>query len=235
MPLSLGTPLRDLKGFGPKKAEELEARALKTIEDLLFHLPFRYEDRSRFFPIASLAPGLRATVRGRVRTAVLRRTRARGLTIFEAVVEDDTGSIRVLFFNQPYLRTAMPPGREVILHGEATLARSGRTGLVLQGPQFETLSDADQEAIHTGRVVPIYPKLPGLSSRAIRRLMHSVLHALPAGIADPLPAAVVSERGLVPRREALALAHFPPADADLEALNGFRSPFHRRLIFEEFF
>ncbi len=235
MSLELSTPLRGLKGIGPKHADELAARGLRSVEDLLFHLPFRYEDRSRFFPIASLAPGLRATVRGRVRTAVLRRTRARGLTIFEAVVEDDTGSIRVLFFNQPYLRTAMPPGREVILHGEATLARSGRTGLVLQGPQFEALSDADQEAIHTGRVVPIYPKLPGLSSRAIRRLMHSVLHALPAGIADPLPPGLSSERGFLPRRQALSLAHFPPADADLRALNEFRSPFHRRLIFEEFF
>src|SRR6058998_2971996 len=137
MPLSLATPLRDLKGIGPTRAAELEARALKTIEDLLFHLPFRYEDRSRFFPIASLTPGVRATVRGRIITSVLRRTRARGLTIFEAVVQDDTGSIRVVFFNQPYLRTALPAGREVILHGEASVARFGRRGLVLQGPQLE--------------------------------------------------------------------------------------------------
>ncbi len=232
--MDLTTPLRYLKGIGPKRADELGQRGLRTLEDLLFHLPFRYEDRSRFFPIASLAPGLRATVRGRVRTSVLRRTRARGLTIFEALVEDASGSIRVLFFNQPYLRTAMPAGREVILHGEASLPRSGGRGLVLQTPQFETISQADQETIHTGRVVPIYPKLPGLSSRAIRHLMHAVVQSLPA-LPEPLPAAVVSEHGLVPRGEALALAHFPPADADLEALNEFRSPFHRRLIFEEFF
>ncbi|OLC53536.1 MAG: ATP-dependent DNA helicase RecG [Acidobacteria bacterium 13_1_40CM_4_69_4] len=235
MVLELSTPLRYLKGIGPGRADELASRGLRTVEDLLFHLPFRYEDRSEFFPIASLAPGLRATIRGRVLTAALRRTRARGLTIFEALVEDDTGTIRVVFFNQPYLRTALPPGREVILHGEASPARTGGRGLVLQGPQFEVLTGADQEAIHTGRIVPIYPKLPGLSSRAIRRLMHSVLQTLPAGLADPLPAGLSSERGFLPRREALALAHFPPRDADLQALNGFRSPFHRRLIFEEFF
>ena len=194
MTLSLATPLRDLKGFGPKKAEELEARALKTIEDLLFHLPFRYEDRSRFFPIASLVPGFRATVRGRVVTSVLRRTRTRGFTIFEALVQDDSGSIRVIFFNQPYLRTAMPAGREVILYGEASVSRYGRHGLVLQSPQAEVLSDDDQEAIHTGRVVPIYPRLPGLSSRAIRRLVHSVLKLLPQSFPDPLPAGVAEER-----------------------------------------
>jgi ATP-dependent DNA helicase RecG len=235
MALTLATPLRDLKGLGPKRAGELEARALKTVEDLLFHLPFRYEDRSRFFPIASLAPGFRATVRGRVVTSVLRRTRTRGFTIFEALVQDDSGSIRVIFFNQPYLRTALPAGREVILYGEASISRYGRHGLVLQSPQVEILSDDDQEAIHTGRVVPIYPRLPGLSSRAIRRLVHSVLKFLPQSFPDPLPAGVAEQRRYPTRREAIAFAHFPPADADLDALNDFRSPFHRRLIFEEFF
>src|SRR2546426_4359418 len=235
MPLSLATPLRDLKGIGPTRAAELESRALKTIEDLLLHLPFRYEDRSRFFPIASLTPGFKATVRGRVVTSVLRRTRARGFPIFEALVQDDSGSIRVIFFNQPYLRTALPAGREVILYGEASISRYGRRALVLQSPQAEILSDDDQESIHTGRVVPVYPRLPGLSSRAIRRLVHSILKALPQSFPDPLPAGLAEKRGYPARREAIASAHFPPADADLDALNEFRSPFHRRLIFEEFF
>jgi ATP-dependent DNA helicase RecG len=235
MALDLATPLGSLRGIGPKRAEELRERGLVAVEDLLFHLPFRYEDRSRFLPIASLAPGFRATVRGRVRTAVLRRTRAREFTIFEALVEDDSGTIRVIFFNQPYLKTAMPPGREVILYGEAGPARFGRRGLVLQSPQFEVLSEEDPEAIHTGRVVPIYPRLPGLSTRAIRRLMHSILGGLPDVLPDPLPPGLARDRGFLPRLEALRLAHFPPEDADLEALNEFRSPFHRRLIFEEFF
>jgi len=178
---------------------------------------------------------VRATVRGRVVTSVLRRTRARGLTIFEALVQDESGAIRVIFFNQPYLRTALPPGRDVILHGEASLARFGRRGLVLQGPEVEILSEDDQEAIHTGRVVPIYPRLPGLSSRAIRRLMRSLLGQLPSSFPDPLPEGLARERALPGRREAFLSAHFPPKDADLEALNRFESPFHRRLIFEEFF
>src|SRR5262245_95236 len=234
MVLEPATPLGDLRGLGAKRAAELHSRGLRSVEDLLFHLPFRYEDRSGFFPIGSLVPGLRATVRGRVLTSVLRRTRTRGLTIFEALVQDDSGSIRVLFFNQPYLRTALPAGREVILHGEATVARYGR-GLVLQAPQFESLSDEDQEAIHTGRVVPIYPRLPGLSSRAIRRLMHTVLRSLPPELPDPLPPGLARDRGFPSRREAIGFAHFPPQGTDLASLNAFQSPFHRRLIFEEFF
>ncbi|HEU4403131.1 MAG TPA: ATP-dependent DNA helicase RecG [Candidatus Polarisedimenticolia bacterium] len=233
--IELGTPLRYVKGIGPRRAEELEPLGLRTVEDLLLHLPFRYEDRSRFLPIASLVPGLKATVRGRVVTSSLRRTRIRGFSIFEALVEDQSGAIRVLFFNQPYLRTLLAPGREVILYGEATPARHGRRGFVLQSPQVEVLADDDQEAIHTGRVVPIHPRLPGLSPRTIRRLIHTLLAALPETLPDPLPAGLSAARGFPSRRAALAGAHFPPGDGDPADWSGFRTPAHRRLIFEEFF
>ncbi len=233
--LELGTPLGDLKGIGPRRAEALEADGLRTVEDFLFHLPFRYEDRSRFLPIASLVPGLKGTVRARVVTAALRRTRARGFSIFEALFEDDSGSIRAIFFNQPYLRTLLVPGRRAILYGEATPSRFGRRGFVLESPQFEVLAENDAETIHTGRVVPIYPRLPGLSSRAIRSLIHAALKALPPALPDPLPPGLAQARGLLPRRQALALAHFPEDGVDPLDLQAARSPAHRRLIFEEFF
>jgi ATP-dependent DNA helicase RecG len=233
--LELSTPLRFVKGIGPRRAEALAAEGVRSVEDLLFHFPFRYEDRSRFLPIASLAPGVRGTVRGRVVTAALRRTRLRGLTIFEALVEDESGSIRVVFFNQPYLRAVLCAGREVILHGEASLARAGRRGVALQNAQFEVMTADGQEAIHTGRVVPIYPRLPGLSSRVIRRLVHAVLKDLPSSWPDPLPTGLSRQRGLPLRRDAFVFVHFPPQETDLEDLHASRSPFHRRLIFEEFF
>ncbi len=233
--LEIGTPLRYVKGIGPRRAEELAAEGVQTVEDLLYHLPFRYEDRSRFLPIASLVAGIKGTVRGRVVTAVLRRTRARGFAIFEALVEDASGAIRAIFFNQPYLRTLLTRGREVILYGEASLSRFGRRSLVLESPQFEVLAEDEAEPIHTGRVVPIYPRLPGLSSRAIRTLVHRVLKDLPGSLPDPLPPGLSSARGFLPRREALALAHFPPEDADPLKLQTGRTPAHGRLIFEEFF
>jgi ATP-dependent DNA helicase RecG len=233
--LELTTPLRYVKGIGPRRAAELEDHGLRCVEDLLLHLPFRYEDRSRFWPIAGLEPGIKATVRARVVTGTLRRTRVRGFTIFEALVEDGSGTIRAIFFNQPYLRTLLAPGREVVLHGQAELARFGRRSLVLQAPQFEVLGDDDRETIHTGRVVPIYHRLPGLSSRAIRRLVHGVLEALPQPLPDPLPAGLGSARGFPPRHRCFADVHFPPESLDPVQLLGERTPVLERLIFEEFF
>jgi ATP-dependent DNA helicase RecG len=224
-----------VKGIGPRRAAALEEAGLRTVEDLLFHVPFRYEDRTAFLPIAALAPGVRATSRGRVLTAVLRRTRTRGLTIFEAVIEDGSGAIRAVFFNQPYLKTHLTPGRELILYGEVTPARHGRRGLVFQNPQIEVVSDADTEAIHTGRVVPVHPRLPEMSPRTIRGVVHRVLRDLPPDLPDPLPAGIAAARGFPARRVAFHEVHFPPADADPGALAGCRTPAHRRLIFEEFF
>ena len=206
-----------------------------TVEDLLLHLPLRYEDRTAFLPIAALAPGVRGTVRGRVRSAALRRTRVRGLTIFEALVEDGTGAIRAIFFNQPYLRTHLTRGREVILYGEAKGARPGRRGVALESPQIEIASEGEDQAIHMGRIVPIHLRLPGLSPRAIRTLVHRLLQELPDDLPDPLPAGLAATRGLPPRGRAFREAHFPAGGTDLQALQTRATPAQRRLIFEEFF
>ena len=233
--IELTTPLRYVKGIGPRRATELESHGLRCVEDLLFHLPFRYEDRSRFWPIAQLAPGVRATVRARIVSATLRRTRARRFTIFEALVEDESGSIRVIFFNQPWLRTLLAAGRLVVLHGQAEIARFGRRNLVLQSPQFELLGEGEEDTIHAGRVVPIYGRLPGLSTRAIRSLLHGVLESLPPDLADPLPKGIASSRGFPERGRAFREVHFPTETTDPQMLSDGRTPALRRLIFEEFF
>jgi ATP-dependent DNA helicase RecG len=231
----LASPLSGVKGIGPARARALEEAGLRTVEDLLLHLPLRYEDRTAFLPIAAFLPGVRASVRGRVLSAVLRRTRSRGLTIFEALLEDGSGALRVVFFNQPYLRTVLTRGREVILYGEAKPARAGRRGVVLESPQIEIVVPGEDEPIHTGRVVPIHPRLPGLSPRLIRTLVHRLLQELPETVPDPLPRAVAAARGYPPRRTALREVHFPPADADPGAIAQRRWPSQERLVFEEFF
>ena len=114
-PLTLDTSLQYVKGVGPRKAEALAEKGYRTVEDLLFHLPFRYEDRSRFASIASLRPGARATIHGTILSSTLKRTRRRGFTIFEAVVDDGTGGLLLVWFNQPYLRDLLKQGREVVL------------------------------------------------------------------------------------------------------------------------
>ncbi|HZI95238.1 MAG TPA: ATP-dependent DNA helicase RecG [Patescibacteria group bacterium] len=233
--LTLETPLQFVKGVGPRKAETLAEKGHRTVEDLLFHLPFRYEDRSRFAAIASLLPGTRATITGTILSSVLKRTRKRGFTIFEAVVDDGTGGILLVWFNQPYLRDILKQGREVVLYGEASLSRYRGRALQIENPQYEVVTRDGTEAIHTGRVVPIYQRLGDLSPRMLRVILHNIIAALPERVPDPLPASLVQGRGMMPRAEALRAVHFPPEGAVLDQYQSRASEAHRRLIFEEFF
>ena len=234
-PLSLDTPLQYVKGVGPRKAAGLAEKGLRTVEDLLYHMPFRYEDRSRFATIDSLRPGTRATISGTILSSHLKRTRKPGFTIFEALVEDGSAALPLIWFNQPYLRDLLKTGREVILYGEAGLSRYKGRSLQMENPQYEIVSQDGTEAIHTGRVVPIYQRLGDLSPRMLRTIMHTILHSLPARVPDPLPESLWRNRGLMTRGEALRLVHFPHQDADLSPYQTRTSEAHQRLIFEEFF
>jgi len=234
-PIKLDTPLQYVKGVGPRKAEGLAEKGYARVEDLLFHLPFRYEDRSRFASIDSLRPGDKVTISGRILSAVLKRTRRRGFTIFEALVEDDTGAVSLVWFNQPYLRDIMKSGRDAILYGEAGLSRWKGRSLTMENPQYEIISHDGSEAIHTGRVVPIYQRVADLSPRMVRAIQHTILANLEDPIFDPLPAGLSFGEGMMPRGEALRAVHFPPESADLDDYQNSRSPAHQRLIFEEFF
>ncbi len=234
-PMNLDTSLQYVKGVGPRKAQRLAEKGFHRVEDLLFYLPFRYEDRSRFETISSLRPGSRATISGRILSSALRRTRKRGFTIFEAVVDDETAGISLIWFNQPYLRDILKAGREVVLYGEATMSRYRVRSLTMENPQFEVISRDGTEAIHTGRIVPVYQRLGDLSPRMIRTILHNILEALPGLFPDPLPGSLLEGRGMMLRGDALRAVHFPPEDADLEAFQARASEAHRRLIFEEFF
>src|SRR5215471_17592541 len=100
----LSTPLQYLKGVGPRRAADLERVGLVTVEDLLYRFPIRYEDRSRFQPIASLRPRTVTSIAGRIVSSGVRSTRRPGFKIFEALVTDASGSIRATWLNQPFLR-----------------------------------------------------------------------------------------------------------------------------------
>ncbi|MGH9869889.1 MAG: ATP-dependent DNA helicase RecG [Candidatus Polarisedimenticolia bacterium] len=233
--MNLDTPLQFVKGVGPRKAEGLAEKGLRTVEDLLYYLPFRYEDRSHFASIASMRPGVRATISGNILSATLQRTRRRGFTLFQMVVDDGTAGISALWFNQPYLRDILKSGREVILFGQAGLSRYRGRALQMENPQYELVTRDGTEAIHTGRVVPVHQRVGELSPRMLRALLHRILEELPPELPDPLPEELRRRRGLMPRGEAFRQAHFPPPDAELEACQSRATPAHRRLIFEEFF
>lgn len=235
--MELSTPLKYVKGVGPARAEILEGKGLLTVEDLLAYAPFRYEDRSNVKTIAELAPGEVATVIAEVESAKLAGFRRRNLGLFEAVFTDFSGH-RLLgkWFHGGYLADRFSPGQRVALFAKVEL--DNYTGdLLMMHPEFEILAMTDgdgDEALHTGRVVPIYEAAGKITPRVFRSLLHRVLESLPP-VDDPLPAHIRLRLKLPDRWSAIRELHFPSSESDLRLLNNFRSPAQFRLIFEEFF
>ncbi len=247
--------LQYLKGVGPRRAADLQRVGLSTVEDLLYRFPTRYEDRGHFQTIASLKPGVAASIAGEVLSCGIRPTRRPHFKIFEMLVRDRTGSLRAIWFNQPFLNDVFHPHQRIILFGKLELTPHG---LQMQSPQYEIVEGVEERegiegaiegiegekgiegagepsTVHTGRIVPVYEKTGQLTAKMQRALVHQALQPLPAELPDPLPLEVRRRQRLIDRRQALEAVHFPPPDASIAELNAFRSPAHRRLIFEEFF
>ncbi len=231
MSIDLQTPLQFLKGVGPRKAADLKRAGLVTVEDLFYRLPFRYEDRSRMQPIASLKPGAKAAVLGEIKSARLAVTRRRGFKIFNAVVGDASGAIRCTWMNQPFLADILQPHLSVVIFGDVRL---DSTGLHFLNPEYELVSE-DISGVHTGRIVPFYEKTGSVTPNMQRKLVRFAIDQLPAELPDILSPDLRDRLGLMTRRDAIVEAHFPSNDASVDELNAFRALAQRRLIFEEFF
>jgi ATP-dependent DNA helicase RecG len=242
MPISLDNPVKYLRGVGPHRAALLEERGLATVGDLLGYLPFRYEDRLRFTPIAEILPGQVCTVHAEVASGgggTVRFVRGRS-PIFHLTVRDASGTLHARFFHGGYLADRLKQGQHLVLHGkvDADLYRPGRLEMV--NPQIELVGAAESASVsvdstEVGRIVPIYEAIGAISSRMLRRIIYSVLNNFDGNIPDPLPPEIRERYRFPTRREALLYAHFPPKNESIELLNSFRSPFQMRLIFEEFF
>ena len=233
----LQIPVQYLRGVGPRRAAELAAADVQTVEDLLLTLPYRYENRACLQPIRDLRLGDVTSVSGTVLSCGLRTTRRPGFRIFEMLVQDDSGRVRVTFLNQAFLKDILRAQQRVVLHGRVDRRPTG--GLQITNPDYEVVSDEQDNdggaLIHSGRIVPVYEKIASLTPKSHRRVVHDALQRLPAEVGDMLPAGVRRGLGVPPRRQALADAHFPPTGTSVEALNEFRTAAQRRLIFEEFF
>ena len=234
---ALQTPVQYLKGVGPQRAGDLASVGVQTVEDLLLTLPRRYEDRAILQSIRDLRPGEATTISGTVLSCGLRTTRRPGFRIFEMLVQDASGRVRVAFLNQAFLKDVFAARQQVVLHGRVDRRPTG--GLQITNPDHEIVSDEEDDArgepIHTGRIVPVYEKVGSLTPKSLRRVVHDALQRLPAEVDDPLPDGVRRSLGAPPRRQALADAHFPPPGTSIEALDRFGTPAQQRLVFEEFF
>ncbi|HXR10394.1 MAG TPA: OB-fold nucleic acid binding domain-containing protein, partial [Candidatus Acidoferrales bacterium] len=169
------TELMYLKGVGPRRAEILAKRGLRTFEDLLGYLPFRYEDRIRFAKIREIVPGQVYTLRAQVLSGSLVRYTRAGGGLYHLLVRDETGSLPCKFFHGQYLDKRFKSGQQLVLHGKAELdsMRPGRIEMI--NPEFEMLGEEDADSTEVGRIVPIYEAIGGISSRSMRRIVYQAL------------------------------------------------------------
>jgi ATP-dependent DNA helicase RecG len=235
MSISLETNVQMVKGVGPQRAELLADRSIHTLEDLLYYLPFRYEDRIRISKIKDVQPHGIYTLRARVMSGQAVRGMYGRDAIYHLLVQDDSGSLPCKFFHGGYLEGRLKPGQELILHGKVEMDKLRPARREMVNPQIEVLSSGEVDSTEMGRIVPIYEAVGTFGSRMIRRAIYGTLQNLEPNIPDILPQALREKLKLPSRREALIHTHFPPAEESLEALNLFRSPAQQRLIFEEFF
>jgi ATP-dependent DNA helicase RecG len=227
-----------VRGVGPQVSEMLKAKGIETAEDLLYHLPFRYEDRQNPRSLDELKPGETASVIAEVRGAMLMRTRK--MPLFELTVGQGRHALKCLWFHGHYLEGKFQAGQTIALYGRLELSRSSRNLKMIQ-PQFEILPDSSDDAetrlLEVGRITPVYESLggPRLASRWQRKVIFNLLEATRGNVPESLPAAMLAKLDMPDREIALREVHFPPEGTSLMQLQSAGTAAHRRLIFEELF
>ncbi len=243
--LEPSTPVQYVKGIGPRLAEVLAAKGIRTVDDLLHYLPFRYEDRLNPRSVAELRAGEMATIIAEVCNSGLFRTRR--MPIFQLTVGQGRAKLKCLWFNATYLQNRFQPGQMLALYGKVEEDRDGN--LQIMQPQFEILGDVNDEggadeaekkaaaSLEIGRIVPIYESTGQgkLTPRWFRRVIRWTLENLTPNLPDPIPAAVRAHLSLAPVPEALWKAHWPDPGESFRDLQSSRTPAHIRMIFDELF
>lgn len=223
MAYNLNTLLQDTNTITPYYLKKFQKLGINTIEDLILHFPRRYNDFTNLMPIAEVLPDQVATIQGKILKIKNISIFRRHINITEAIVEDDSGSIKAIWFNQPYLAKLLEEGAAVSLSGKIERYKKG---IQISNPMYEKM-DALGDLTHTGRLVPVYSETAGLTSRYIRNLIKKFL---PAGkiIPDILPLPIIKKYNFSSYFEAVREIHFPKNKKSLERAR-------HRLAFEELF
>lgn len=222
------TPINKIAGVGPFLMKKLKKLGIETVYDLVFYFPRRYEDFSNLVKIADIKINDILTIYGRVKEIENIKTWKKKIILTKALVEDHSGSILVIWFNQPYLIKNIKKDDYVFLSGRAV---SDKNGIYLSNPIYEKVDYGqlkDFDSIHTGRLVPIYSETEGLSSRWIRSILKSILTQLKDKIPETLPEKILKENKFLPLQEALFQIHFPKSKELAEMAR-------QRFSFEELF
>ncbi len=219
---SLGDPVTVLRGVSPGVAAKFGRLGVRTIRDMLYFFPRRHIDYSQRKSVSGLEVGAEQTIVAYVGEVSLRDT-ARGLKVVEATVGDETGNIRLVWFNQPYLARMLRPNQRLVISGKVSLFNGHK---VFQSPEYEFLQSG--ELTHTGRLIPVYPLTTGLHPRQVRRLMRETIDLYAPELEDFLPQGIRERNGLLPLPQAIAQAHYPDNE-------GMRNKARRRLAFDGLF
>ena len=225
MAIELRSPVKFLKGVGPKRAEALGRLGIRTAGDLLYHAPHRYLDATSVTPLAKARVGEEVTGVGRVRSTGILPTR-KGLRVFRALLQDESGVLECAWPGQPFLERTIRAGQLLLVTGPVRYYH----GRQLVPREFIVLADPDEPAAAADRglILPIYPATEGLSHRQIRALVQQHLDTLLPLAKDPQPRALRAGLTLPDLRAALSAVHRPATVAEAESGR-------RRLAFDEFF
>ena len=214
-----------IRGVGPARQKLLSRLGIESVDDLIRHYPRGYYDRRGLVSIGSASPGETVTVSGEILASHSRRLGPRR-SMLTVAVDDGTGALQLVFFNQPYLEKYFRKGSMVIASGQVKLYRNTKQ---MAAPEWEILGGGDDEQLlHSGRIVPVYPLTTGISQRMMRRIVKAALDTARGMIPENLPGGIVREMGFVGREEALGQIHYPDDEARREEAV-------RRLKFEEVF
>jgi ATP-dependent DNA helicase RecG len=219
--VGLDSPTNVLSGIGPVQSKRLARLGVRTIHDLLYFFPRRYDDFGTLKTINQLEYGEEVTIMGRVLKTTSRKTRS-GQTIIKSIIEDGSGTIEATWFNRPHLVKQLKPSRQIVLSGSVD-EYLGR--LTFSSPEWEPL---ERELLHTARLVPVYPLTKGVSARWLRKIVKRTIDYWSYRVPDHLPREVRDRIGLLRLEEALRQIHFPVDHRNLEKAR-------YRLAFDELF
>ena len=221
-----------VKGVGPRLAERLASRGIRTPQDALYFFPRGYEDRRTVVPMRELVPGTTVPVRGSI-LAVREGFRMSGRArTFEVVLSDGTGRITAKWFRiHPSLKERFQAGRTVTLCGTVRIFRFQPE---MHHPEILAES-AEDDPVHSGRIVPVYPEVEGVPAKTVRRIQWEVVSRFASSEREVFPAWILEMAGVPPLGDSLSTLHFPPADAEASTLLSWSSPAQQRLVFGELF
>ncbi len=206
--LNLETPIAQVPNIGPVYQKKLQKLGIKTVQDLLYYFPAHYDDFSNIIPIKNVQAGFTACVQGKIVSIETTPTFKKYMPITEAFIEDETGTIKALWFNQPFLAQSLKEDDFVCLAGKATLSKQG---LYLNNPVHEKINELEENGslTHTGRIIPVYSETRGVTSRWLRYIIKPLLKQFYNNIPEVLPQEVVKKHKFLPVSQALWQAHFP--------------------------